>query len=463
MEVRRRLAAREADFLQLIRRAVFERSESPYRVLLRAAGCEYGDLARLVERDGLARALDELRERGVYLTIEEFKGRSPVVRGSTRFDVDPRQLRNPLSSVHVRSESSGSRGPRTSVGMDLAFVRDHAANVALFLDARGGLAWRQALWGVPGGVRDARPAAAGRRGSAAGPLVLSDRSPRSRAARALSMERAGPPPGKPRRGGPASGGPVRAARGADGRGHLDGRRAGPGRGAPSVHVPELRGAPLRGGDRGRALAPRCAVLADRRAHHAAAARGDRRGGGGRGRSLRKQRVRRPDRVRVPPSGAPDRAPPARRSERLGSGRNAGRRGRPSASARPAVLLPPRDGAVRAVQRRDRGRGDGRARHLRLSAGRPRLGHDAPRGAELREAHGWRYERPRCRHGRGAGGGPAATIRRRADGLPARRGRGRPGSSALAPPGASPSRRAGLSSGGGDAPGGDRQSGTGWSA
>ena len=150
-EVRRRLAARSADFLQLIRRAVFERPESPYRVLLRAAGCEYGDVARLVEQDGLERALDELRGRGVYLTIEEFKGRTPVVRGSTRFDVDPQKLRNPLSSVHVRSESSGSRGPRTSVGMDLAFVRDHAANVAAFLDARRGLAWRQALWGVPGG------------------------------------------------------------------------------------------------------------------------------------------------------------------------------------------------------------------------------------------------------------------------------------------------------------------------
>ena len=150
-QVRRRLAARGADFLQLIRRAVFERPDSPYRRLLRAAACEYGDVARLVERDGLEHALDELRRRGVYLTIEEFKGRSPVVRGSTRFDVDPRQLRNPLSSVHVRSESSGSRGPRTSVGMDLAFVRDHAANVAVFLDARRGFAWQQALWGVPGG------------------------------------------------------------------------------------------------------------------------------------------------------------------------------------------------------------------------------------------------------------------------------------------------------------------------
>jgi hypothetical protein len=151
MAVRQRLAARGADFLEFVRRAVFEGPASPYRALLREAGCEYGDLTRLVEREGLEGALDELRRRGVYLTIEEFKGRCPVVRGATRLDVSPAQLRNPLSSVHVRSESSGSRGPRTSVGMDLAFVRDHAVNVSAFLDARGGLAWRQALWGVPGG------------------------------------------------------------------------------------------------------------------------------------------------------------------------------------------------------------------------------------------------------------------------------------------------------------------------
>ena len=150
-EVRRRLDARGADFLALLRRAVFERPDGPYRILLRAAGCELGDVARLVEREGLEGALDALRGHGVYLTIEEFKGRRPVVRGSTCFDIDPAQLRNPLSSVHVRSESSGSRGPRTSVGMDLAYVRDQAANVAVFLGIRRGLEWRQALWSVPGG------------------------------------------------------------------------------------------------------------------------------------------------------------------------------------------------------------------------------------------------------------------------------------------------------------------------
>jgi hypothetical protein len=146
-----RLGRRGADFLALARAAVFDCPDSPYLRLLRAAGCEYGDLARLVEREGLEDALRQLCRQGVYLTIEEFKGRQAVVRGTTRFDVRPAALRNPLSSVHVLSQSSGSRGPRTTVGMDLAFVRDHAEDVAVFLAARGGFAWRQALWGVPGG------------------------------------------------------------------------------------------------------------------------------------------------------------------------------------------------------------------------------------------------------------------------------------------------------------------------
>src|SRR5262249_19627282 len=89
--------------------------------------------------------------QGVYLTIEEFKGRRPVVRGSTRLDVQPAQFRNPLSTVYIHSHSGGSRGPRTAVGTDLAVIRDHAVDAAAFLDARRGRGWRHALWGVPGG------------------------------------------------------------------------------------------------------------------------------------------------------------------------------------------------------------------------------------------------------------------------------------------------------------------------
>jgi hypothetical protein len=51
--VRARLANREADFLGLCRDLVYGNSASPYRALLTHAGCEPGDLERLVRSDGV--------------------------------------------------------------------------------------------------------------------------------------------------------------------------------------------------------------------------------------------------------------------------------------------------------------------------------------------------------------------------------------------------------------------------
>src|SRR5215211_6306166 len=71
----RRLERRESDFLELIRRTVFSQADSPYRHLLALAGCEFGDIEALVRRDGVEGALRALLRSGVYLTIDEFKGR----------------------------------------------------------------------------------------------------------------------------------------------------------------------------------------------------------------------------------------------------------------------------------------------------------------------------------------------------------------------------------------------------
>ncbi|HXJ81815.1 MAG TPA: hypothetical protein VMS64_24425 [Candidatus Methylomirabilis sp.] len=149
-ELQQRLERREDDFLGLVRRAVYEQPSSPYRQLLAHAGCEYGDLERLVTRSGLEAALRHLVREGVYVTVDEFKGVSPAVRGGLAIELSPDRLRNPLSTAHIRGESGGSRGVRTPVGIDLASIRDHAVNLALFLDAWGAEPRRQALWGVPG-------------------------------------------------------------------------------------------------------------------------------------------------------------------------------------------------------------------------------------------------------------------------------------------------------------------------
>jgi hypothetical protein len=148
--LRQRLERREADFLTIAKRAIYEHSGSPYRQLLKLAGCEYGDLERLVSKDGVEEALRTLYRHGVYISVDEFKGRRPVIREGMTVALDPNQFRNPLSAHHVPARTSGSRGAGSLVLMDLAFIRDRAVNTSLVLDAWGGAKWLHADWGVPG-------------------------------------------------------------------------------------------------------------------------------------------------------------------------------------------------------------------------------------------------------------------------------------------------------------------------
>jgi hypothetical protein len=147
-----RLARREADFLDLMRQAVYEHPHSPYLPLLRAAGCEHGDLTRLVTDNGLDGALRAIARRGVYLTLDELRGRQPVKRGAIEMRVDAGRLANPLTASHVPIRSSGSRGGSAGLGLSLDYVRDVAVNYGLAIDARGGAGWQHGIWGVPGGA-----------------------------------------------------------------------------------------------------------------------------------------------------------------------------------------------------------------------------------------------------------------------------------------------------------------------
>lgn len=164
--VRWRLAHREQSFLRLVRDLVYGLENSPYARLLRHIGCEYGDLERMLGRDGLEASLSELYGQGVYLSVDELKGRQAVTRGSTSFWVDPRTIINPRATVHLVAHTSGSGGLKTPVPFDLRSGRDHAVNRCLVLAARGALDWPTAVWGLPGGAETIivlRYAAAGAR------------------------------------------------------------------------------------------------------------------------------------------------------------------------------------------------------------------------------------------------------------------------------------------------------------
>ena len=145
-----RLRHREDHFLELVKKTIYEDTGNPYLELLTHAGCDYSAMEELVRRDGIEAALHEVLRHGVYLTVDEYKGRCPVVRGSKKFQVDPNRLRNPLSLNHLAAITGGSRSGGTVVPMDLAWLFDWAVDTCLAFTAYGGTHWRHAIWGIPG-------------------------------------------------------------------------------------------------------------------------------------------------------------------------------------------------------------------------------------------------------------------------------------------------------------------------
>ena len=150
-EVGARLARPEQRFFARAQWALTYRVSSPYRELARLAGLELGDLARLVVQEGVDGTLQALYRAGVYLTVDEFKGRRPARRGSASLRIEPGSLRNPNCVYHLPAHSGGSRGGGSAILFDLRFIRDCAVDRLLYFVSRDGLNWQKAVWEVPGG------------------------------------------------------------------------------------------------------------------------------------------------------------------------------------------------------------------------------------------------------------------------------------------------------------------------
>lgn len=135
--IRERLQQREARLLTFLRRSIFEQPDGPYRDLFQHAGCEYGDVVRLVQQDGVEQTLTTLAERGVYLTYDEYAGRRDLVRGSFRRRYADTDFDNPLIVPHFLSQTGGSGGRAKSLRQSLKFGVEICTDFAATLDAHG--------------------------------------------------------------------------------------------------------------------------------------------------------------------------------------------------------------------------------------------------------------------------------------------------------------------------------------
>ena len=144
-----RMAERERSFLQLMERAVFGYSRSPYLPLLKLAGCELGDIRNMVRREGLEAALAALREAGVYVTFEEFKGRRSIERFGKVIPVRAQDFDNPFLKRQYQTETGGSTGAGRRVSHELDYIGAQSPPLMLARHAHGILDAPTAFWRGP--------------------------------------------------------------------------------------------------------------------------------------------------------------------------------------------------------------------------------------------------------------------------------------------------------------------------
>ena len=111
--LREQLAQRESRFLEIARRTVFANPANPYHAMFRLAGCEWGDLAGSVKSRGLEPTLEQLASEGVYLSHDELKGTTPLVRVGRHISFSPDVLLNTSGRGGIDAISSGSRSRGT--------------------------------------------------------------------------------------------------------------------------------------------------------------------------------------------------------------------------------------------------------------------------------------------------------------------------------------------------------------
>ncbi|PWT90868.1 MAG: hypothetical protein C5B54_06355 [Acidobacteria bacterium] len=146
-QLRRRVENREQRFLDVTKALIYSNKNSPYHQLLHNAGCSLEDLEKSVGTHGLERTLENLRDAGVYVTVDEFKSKIPIRRGKLTILSAPSDFDNTfLMGRSMNALTSGSTARATRVMYDWNFFAEEAANELLLHAIHGVMEMPEAFW-----------------------------------------------------------------------------------------------------------------------------------------------------------------------------------------------------------------------------------------------------------------------------------------------------------------------------
>ena len=153
--IKKRVEAREENFLNLIEKGIFQYSKSPYKELFKSRRIRFEDLKSWVGQDGIEASLHRLVREGIYFTVDEFKGRVPVIRDGMKFKCSPSMFDNPFLSYVYEVRSGATRSAGTRIRIDFDYLHQRSLYDALLLDTHGCLTAPVANWfpifpGAPG-------------------------------------------------------------------------------------------------------------------------------------------------------------------------------------------------------------------------------------------------------------------------------------------------------------------------
>ncbi|MHA2216755.1 MAG: hypothetical protein ACXADW_08665 [Candidatus Hodarchaeales archaeon] len=135
--VRYRMENREENFLKIVEKGIYGYKRSPYLGLLKHADYRFSDVKRLVNNDGIESALKTLREEGVYVSYEESKGKTRIIRNGKTIETQESDFHNPHIASYYEGRTGATRSAGTKIRSNFNFLEQRAPYEVLLNDIYG--------------------------------------------------------------------------------------------------------------------------------------------------------------------------------------------------------------------------------------------------------------------------------------------------------------------------------------